>query len=172
VLLAVDVHYQVHAATTACVAFAAWTDAEPVFELVLTSQTPPAEYEPGHFYKRELPHVIAAVEAARARSPIDLVVIDAYVSLDAGRPGLGAHVHRALAGQVAVVGVAKTAFRGADALAVARGTSASPLFVSAIGIDAARAAELVRGMHGAHRVPTLLKRTDQLARGIAAATKP
>jgi deoxyribonuclease V len=30
------------------------------------------------------------------------------------------------------------------------------------------AAEFIRGMHGPHRLPTLLKRADQLARGHAA----
>ena len=34
-------------------------------------------------------------------------------------------------------------------------------------MNADGAAELVRGMHGPHRLPTLLKRADQLARGHA-----
>jgi deoxyribonuclease V len=38
------------------------------------------------------------------------------------------------------------------------------LFVTAAGIAPPRAADLVRSMHGPHRIPTLLKRTDQLAR--------
>ena len=54
---------------------------------------------------------------------------------------------------------------GIIALPVLRGESLRPLFVSAAGMDHARAAALVQGMHGAYRVPTLLKRADQLARG-------
>jgi len=34
-------------------------------------------------------------------------------------------------------------------------------------MNADGAAELVRGMHGPHRLPTLLKRADQLAHGHA-----
>jgi deoxyribonuclease V len=40
-----------------------------------------------------------------------------------------------------------------------------PLFVTAIGMDVADAAALVRGMHGAHRIPTLLGWVDRLAAG-------
>ena len=50
---------------------------------------------------------------------------------------------------------------------VLRGDSSRPLFVTAAGMNPHGAAELVRGMHGPHRVPTLLKRADQLARGHA-----
>jgi len=50
---------------------------------------------------------------------------------------------------------------------VLRGDSSRPLFVTAAGMNADGAAELVRGMHGLHRLPTLLKRADQLARGHA-----
>ncbi len=63
-----------------------------------------------------------------------------------------------------MIGVAKTRFAGAEAVAILRGRSHQPLFVTAAGLDARRAAELVRGMHGPHRLPTLLKRADQLAR--------
>jgi deoxyribonuclease V len=63
-----------------------------------------------------------------------------------------------------VVGVAKTRYAGAtDAVAVRRGRSRSPLFVSAVGMTAAEAAAKVGSMHGAYRVPTLPKRVDALA---------
>jgi deoxyribonuclease V len=86
---------------------------------------------------------------------------------DAGKPGLGGHLHAALGGGIVIVGVAKTAYRGGVALAITRGQSQSPLFVTAAGLDAARAAELVRAMHGPFRLPDLLKRVDLLARGLA-----
>jgi deoxyribonuclease V len=35
-----------------------------------------------------------------------------------------------------------------------------------VGIDPREAATLVAGMHGPHRIPTLLRRADQLARGL------
>jgi deoxyribonuclease V len=63
------------------------------------------------------------------------------------------------------VGVAKRPFHAATrAIDVLRGESAQALSVTAIGMDVAAAAEHVRSMHGAHRIPTLLKRTDRLCR--------
>ena len=68
----------------------------------------------------------------------------------------------------AVIGVAKAAFERGNAMPVLRGDSGRPLFVTAAGMNGHEAAELIRGMHGPHRVPTLLKRADQLARRRAA----
>jgi deoxyribonuclease V len=48
---------------------------------------------------------------------------------------------------------------------VVRG-GARPLHVTALGLDAADAAARVAAMHGPYRLPTLLKRADQLARGL------
>jgi transcriptional regulator with XRE-family HTH domain len=42
--------------------------------------------------------------------------------------------------------------------------SQQPLFVTATRADVAAVAESVRAMHGEHRIPTLLKRVDRLAR--------
>jgi deoxyribonuclease V len=74
-------------------------------------------------------------------------------------------LYQALAGKVAVIGVAKTQFAGAGAaVEVLRGRSTRPLFVTAVGMSAQRAAEHVRSMHGPDRIPTLLKHVDSLAR--------
>lgn len=98
-------------------------------------------------------------------APPDLIVIDGFVWLDAdGRPGLGAHLHAERA--IPVVGVAKTAYRGCEAWSapVLRGASTRPLFVTATGVDRAGAAAAIAGMHGAHRIPTLLALADRAAR--------
>jgi deoxyribonuclease V len=64
-----------------------------------------------------------------------------------------------------VVGVAKRRFAGAtDAVPVYRGLSRTPLYVTAEGISAVEAAHRVASMQGPHRIPTLLKRADHLAR--------
>src|SRR5215469_7509367 len=48
-----------------------------------------APYQPGEFYRRELPPLRAVLPSARK---LALVVVDGYVDLDpAGRPGLGQH---------------------------------------------------------------------------------
>jgi deoxyribonuclease V len=71
-----------------------------------------------------------------------------------------------------VIGVAKSRFRTAThAVPVPRGSSARPLFVTAAGMPAADAAELVQHMPGRYRLPDALRRAGTLARaGQPAAT--
>ena len=159
----VDAHYRGASAACACAVAGSWVTAEPCEERV--AMIPAVRpYRPGAFFERELPCILEVL--ALVRTPFLAVVVDGYVDLDErGTPGLGAHVHTHFAGAVAVVGVAKTAYgRGAFAVPVVRGSSRRPLFVTARGIPVAHAAELVLGMHGAHRTPTLLARVDRLAR--------
>jgi deoxyribonuclease V len=97
-----------------------------------------------------------------------VIIIDGYVWLGAQRPGLGAHLYESLQRRAAVIGVAKTRFvRAEPARMVLRGRSRSPLYVTAAGMDLAEAASHIRAMHGPYRIPTLLKRADQLSRGLA-----
>jgi deoxyribonuclease V len=120
------------------------------------------EYEPGAFYLRELPYLLAMLATLDERP--ELVVIDGYVWLGAERPGLGAHLYEALERRVTVVGVAKRPYLGALAVPVLRGASKQLLYVGAAGVALEEAAEKVRTMHGIHRIPTLLKRVDRLSR--------
>lgn len=122
-----------------------------------------APYQPGVFYRRELPPLRAVL--ANSIAAVELLVIDGYVDLDPdGRPGLGAHAHREFG--VPVIGVAKTGFATAlHALPVLRGRSARPLFVTAAGIPVTDAADLVQAMAGEFRLPDALRRVDTLARG-------
>lgn len=160
--VAVDVDYREDRVVAAAVGFATWTDAAPTFEVARAFDGAAAAYEPGSFYKRELPYLLDVLAAAPV--PVEVVVIDGFVWLDAGRPGLGVHLHRALPAQPKVVGVAKRPWRAGAGLAVRRGTSQAPLYVTAIAMDAAEAARGVAAMHGPHRTPTLLARVDRLAR--------
>jgi len=156
-----DVHYGQRTATAAVVIATAWSAAASHLER--TVQAPvPDEYQPGAFYLRELPLLRAVLDGIDG---IAVVVVDGYVWLDGGRPGLGGHLWHALGETTPVVGVAKSRFAGAAAIEVRRGTSARPLHVTAAGMDAADAAAQVAAMHGAHRIPTLLQRADHLARG-------
>ena len=164
-LLCLDVHYDPSAATAAAVGFSSWSDATSTLELVVHSESAPAPYQPGSFYEREMPYLTSAVLRVERHHALTTIVIDGHVWLSAGRPGLGAHLHEALGARIAIVGVAKSAFQDGIAIPVLRGESRQPLYVTAIGTDPSRAAELVRDMHGAHRIPTLFKRADQLARG-------
>ena len=154
-------------ARAAALLFTEWGAAAPVSEwAVRVDRVEP--YVPGEFFRRELPCLLALLKRFEhlAGEHLSAVVIDGYVTLDAaGTPGLGAHLYRALGGEVAVIGVAKTVYRGSPhAEAVCRGGSLSPLYVTATGMDVGEAARAVQSMAGPHRLPTLLKRVDGLCR--------
>jgi len=162
-LAAVDVDYREEGVVAACVGFTGWRSAEPSREEVHVSALTPAGYEPGRLYLRELPYLLAVIGKLPALPSV--VVVDGYVWLPEGEPGLGARLHAALNARCAVVGVAKRPYRGAPhAVEVLRGASTQPLFVTAAGMDVAEAARHVEEMHGPHRIPTLLKRVDRLCR--------
>lgn len=154
-----DVAYGEDACCAAAVLVDRWDAPEPASVRVLRLP-PAAPYEPGHFWRRELPCLLAVLDGLGA----DLVVVDGYVWLDAlGRRGLGAALHEALG--LPVVGVAKTAFDGsAHAVPVLRGASVRPLFVTAGGVDAAEAGASVGSMAGADRLPRLVALADRLCR--------
>jgi len=164
-LIALDVHYG-EVVRGAAVAFADPAGAEKAdFEIVETFDGTAEPYVPGEFKKRELPFLLKLLGSAKEHAT-DVVLVDGYVQLGEDRPGLGAHLHAALEGRCAVIGVAKTKFNGATSIRIVRGASTSPLFITAIGMEPKAAAELVRTMHGPHRIPTLLRRVDQLSRGL------
>lgn len=161
--LCVDVQYSDLNASVAGVLFQEWEDPQPFGELIITTVVP-SDYEPGAFYKRELPCILELLSQL-PKQPA-LIIIDGYVWLGPDRPGLGHHLFTALDGKVPVIGVAKNWFHGIDdSAALLRGTSKKPLFVTAQGMDADEAIRGIKAMHGPHRVPTLIKRADQLCRG-------
>jgi deoxyribonuclease V len=161
-IAALDVQYHENHAQAAGVLFHHWTDAEAA-EVHTVQIKDIAPYEPGAFYKRELPCLLAVIKAIH--TPLEYIIVDSYVFLDQHNTlGLGGRLYEALGGRVSVVGVAKTEFLGAPSVAVRRVRSKKPLFVSSIGCDLVNTAQAVAQMHGEHRLPTLLKRVDQVAR--------
>lgn len=165
-----DVDYRPDEAVAACVLFAGWTDAQPA-RTVLEHVSPVEPYEPGAFYRRELPCLLAALRPVLPL--LDTIIVDGHVWLDGdGRPGLGAHLYAALGEQIPVIGVAKTAFAGAPGLEVRRGQSARPLYVTAAGLTPEVAARHIQTMHGPHRLPTLLKQADQACRRAQGSGRP
>jgi deoxyribonuclease V len=161
--VAVDVHYLDNSRARAAVGAAS----DRRFAVIACASTAmvsvDAAYQPGEFYRRELPPLQAVIPRS---AKLALIVVDGYVDLDAsGRPGLGAHVHADFG--VPVIGVAKTPFRTAThAAQVIRGQSARPLYVTAAGMPIEDAAQLVDEMSGRFRVPDGLKLADRLARGL------
>ena len=170
--LAVDVHYlRDGRAVAAGVAFADWrSDVIARTEVVYLGRAQP--YEPGQFFKRELPHFLELMD--RFREPPATIVIDGYVTLGADqRDGLGARLFSALHGQVPIIGVAKTRFVGTPAeTEVLRGKSKRPLYVTSPGITLETAKGLIRNMHGRDRLPTLLTAADYACRGREPVSNP
>lgn len=162
----IDVAYEEKGAKTsavaACLVFENWEsqDASNRYVVVVDEI---AQYVPGEFYKRELPPILKLLD--EVTEPIDTIIVDGYVQLATGRPGLGEKLFEALNEQVIVVGVAKKNFAGNDlAVSIRRGQSDRPLFVTAKGMGIAEAAENVMKMFGSHRLPKLLKEVDGLVR--------
>ncbi|WP_338873453.1 endonuclease V [Myxococcus stipitatus] len=161
-LACLDVDYRPDVTVAACVVFRDWTDATEATHHV-DRGPPAAEYEPGQFYRRELPHLLRVL--ALVPEKLEAIVVDGYVWLGEDKPGLGAHLYEALGRAVPVIGVAKTAFHSSGiAVPVLRGQSQRPLFVTAVGMSTATAAEHLQRMHGDARRPTLLGRVDRLCR--------
>lgn len=159
--LCVDVDYRDEIAQVAALSFLDWSDAKPLEAHRLQMPTP-SDYVPGEFYKRELPCILAILK--QFPHPIDTIVVDSYVWLG-DRKGMGAHLFDALEQEVTIIGVAKNAFRtGGYAEEIYRGTSKHPLYITAAGIPAIQAAQCIQEMHGAHRIPALLKQVDRLCR--------
>jgi deoxyribonuclease V len=164
---AVDVYYPSSGGARAALVVAT----DPVFAAVVDERVAwlahVAAYEPGSFFRRELPAARAVLDGVE---DLGLLIVDGYVDLDpAGRPGLGARLHDETG--VPVIGVAKTAFRSAThAARVRRGVATRPLYVTAAGLSLEKAAGLVAAMAGPHRLPDALRRVDRLSRGRDQAT--
>jgi deoxyribonuclease V len=162
VIACLDAYYHESQTTAACVLADKWIDAVPHAELVrvMSAHQP---YVPGELFRRELPALLAVL--TEVGSPLEAAVVDGYVWLSRDHyPGLGTHLYTALEERIPVVGVAKTRYAGAPGIAVTRGRSRSPLFVTAAGIPVEQAVAHIREMHGDSRIPTLLKRADKLSR--------
>ncbi|KQV95789.1 hypothetical protein [Rhizobacter sp. Root1221] len=162
--LAVDVHFDGEGAQAAAVAFDAW-DA-PEADRTYITRVPHIEKAPrGELDLRELPCVLQLLRE-HALAP-ELIVIDGFVHLDAqDTPGLGWHLHHALAGRTAVIGVSKTSRPDLPAQCeVNREEETRPLIVTCVGVDLGAAKARLRTMHGKRRLPTLLKLVARLAKG-------
>lgn len=159
-LLAFDAHYSDTETRLVAAIFDDWEDAE-ARELRVWQGGPAAPYQPGEFYKRELPLILTALEDFDL-SAVKTIIIDGYVYLnDQGRPGLGGHLYHELGEQVPVVGIAKSYFRDTNAEAVLRGKSSKPLYVTALGIGQKDAADHLRSMAGNYRMPDILAAVDR-----------
>ena len=162
-----DVQYAEETALAAGLLFPDWTS-DVIESVLLKEMSGIAAYEPGNFYKRELPCILSLLEAVE--EPLDAIVVDGFATLGSDeKAGLGMHLYDAIGQSVPVIGVAKRSFLDTpEACEVLRGSSEKPLFVTAVGMPLSEAKQYIATRHGNNRIPTLLKRVDQLCRGIEA----
>lgn len=163
-LLAVDCQYDDvnDIAGVAGVLFDQWQASDPVKSY--SSRHKGLEpYVSGHFYLRELPCLLPLIQQVMADVTLKTIIVDGFVDLAEQRSGLGRHLYNALNSEVTVMGIAKNYFEGAVAKPVYRGDSARALWVSNTGSDETLC-DNVDLMHGKHRIPTLLKTVDRMAR--------
>ena len=166
-LISIDAHYREKYAKTIGLLFHDWKDSEPA-DIVTSITTGAYEYEPGFFYKRELPCIMDLLSQTDLEE-IDMIIIDGYVYLDGNKkPGLGHHLYKELNSKIPVIGVAKSAFfenHATDIVSeVLRGKSTKPLYITSEGIELSKASDMIKGMHGEFRMPTLLKLMDSLTK--------
>lgn len=162
--LAIDIYYGNEKAKAVGVLFN-WNDESPSSVIVEWIENV-APYVSGEFYKRELPCILQVIKKVDLAT-VEAIIIDGYVYIDNEKKyGLGGYLWEALYGKIPIIGVAKTSFfRNKETVTgIVRGDSKNPLFVSSIGIDLAIAADCVKNMKGDFRMPSLLKRLDQITK--------
>ena len=163
-ILALDVHYRHGGAKAVGLAFRNWSDdaAEQVYMAWIGEVAP---YEPGAFYRRELPCLLTVLEQVEL-SLFSALIVDGFAFLGREKKGLGALLYEATGHRVPVIGVAKSQYHEASAFALPlhRGESRVPLWITAAGMEVEEALRHVSSMAGAYRLPLLLRQLDQLTR--------
>lgn len=163
--IVIDVGYDGSSANAASLSFQNWNDHQPIKSHKNLIQNIEA-YEPGKFFKRELPCLLESLKNYDLKK-VDTIIVDGFVWLNSDRKkGLGAYLFEALDEKIPIIGVAKRKFHGENIFmkTIERGESKNPLFITAEGIELQQAANLIMSMHGKFRIPTLLKEVDKLSR--------
>lgn len=164
-IIAIDVHYREDYARIVALAFHNWEDTQP-FQTYIAIKNDIVEYEPGAFYKRELPCIVEIMKSIDL-TQVQYIIVDGYVYLDdTGKKGLGYYVYDYYEGKIPIIGVAKSRFfeNAHYVRPILRGESQSPLYITAIGINLDEAAQNIKNMYGDYRMPTLLKLLDTLTK--------
>lgn len=164
-IYAFDTYYYDDFAKTVCIAFEDWTS-EIETQIFAEKTAITSEYESGEFYKRELPCILSLLREINLESD-DIIIVDGYVTLnDDGKIGLGGYLYEELNKKITIIGIAKNEFSTTDSKRreVFRGESKTPLYVTAMGVNVDEVIPKILKMQGAYRMPTLLKKLDQLTR--------
>lgn len=122
-----------------------------------------APYEPGKFYKRELPCILKLLKQVDLSS-LEAIVIDGHCYIDNNKSfGLGGYLWEALDKLIPIIGVAKKQFINTEEVSkeILRGESKTLLYVSSIDFELKTAIGKIKDMHGDYRIPTILKLVDR-----------
>ena len=160
-LLAIDVHYKTTYAKTVGVLFH-WENENPL-RIITDIVNDVADYEPGQFYKRELPCILQLLKQIDINT-IEAIIVDGHVYIDNNKTfGLGGHLWQALDQKIPIIGIAKKAFHNTEQVSIPiyRGQSQNPLYISCIGTSQQEVLAKVQLLHGDYRTPTILKLLDQ-----------
>ncbi|WP_204344529.1 endonuclease V [Psychroserpens algicola] len=163
--LALDVHYKTNYAKSVGITFLSANDQTPQ-DTYIEIVGDVAAYQPGEFYKRELPCLLKVISKVDLNT-ITTIIVDGHVYVDNdGQFGLGGYLYEALDKKIPIIGVAKRRFHTNKETVknVFRGRSNNPLHISAIGMNLDQAAQFILAMHGNHRHPTLLKTLDGITK--------
>ncbi|WP_226642949.1 endonuclease V [Microbulbifer variabilis] len=162
-ILAIDVDYRGKEAIASAISFNHWHDQHPT-AVYHSKIAEIAEYEPGAFYKRELPCILTLIQEHQLKP--NIIIIDGFVSLgEECRPGLGMYLFEVLNKKIPIIGVAKKPFLGTPKESeILRGNSLTPLYISSVAITREAAQSNIISMHGKYRIPTLLKFVDSACR--------
>ena len=166
-ILAFDTYYFNDRARTVCICFEKWSDDRPcnLYSEIIEGIS---DYQPGAFYKRELPCILSLLKKIPEEN-IEFIVVDSFIYLDDdGTHGLGGYLFEALNKKIPVIGVAKSPFHNnkENVRELLRGKSKNPLFVSAVGVDVEEACSMIESMKGEFRIPTILKILDRKTKEI------
>lgn len=160
--LAIDVHYRNEMARVVSLEFEHWRSTEPLTFHELEMDVA-AEYQPGEFYKRELPCILEILKYSDLEK-VEAIIIDGYVVLDdKGKAGLGAILYNKINKKVPIIGIAKRPFHQnrKNVALVFRGKSKNPLYITSIPFNPENYADKVKNMAGLYRIPDLIKLLDQ-----------
>ncbi|WP_299519821.1 endonuclease V [Winogradskyella sp.] len=164
-LIAIDVYYKATYAKAVGVLFD-WAD-DTSQQIIADTINGVADYEPGQFYKRELPCILQLLQQLDINN-LEAIIVDGHVYVDNNKTfGLGGHLWQALDQKVPVIGIAKKAFHNTEQVSspIYRGKSQNPLYVSCVGISEQEVLTKVQLLHGPYRIPAMLKLLDQQTKG-------
>ena len=163
--LTIDVHYKETYAKTVLLFFENW-QSETASKIVTHSTHEVLDYEPGAFYKRELPCIMNALKEVSLEA-LETIIVDGHVYVDNdGKYGLGGHLYEALEKKFPIIGVAKTSFQSnkETVVEILRGESKNSSMFFATGLNKEVAANHIQNMFGDYLLVFLLKLINQLAK--------